>query len=217
MIGQESCHYDGITSYFAGIRELRKLGLVNRATARLCHTSKALNDLMKRNFDHRITPFGLRYVDFSRVLAETESIVAGSQIFQCATGEHVHGDDDDKIDIDVYVPFSQIEAVDKYLESCGYVCVAKSNKVQERKKLISHGIHYIHQTNSHRVDILAMQIDVMPRAAVAAFDFSFLMTLFDSRKYELWFPSHIISRTGRYNEVRAVLFFCFIYCTITHN
>jgi hypothetical protein len=215
MLGTNSCSVLGPVYYLAGVGDLANLGQVNKALSRLCRDNVVLKKLCRRNLERVLHHFNLLYEEgFCTILRSSKSILSGSMLLHCATGDpFVYLE---KSDLDIYVPYDMADTVEKhFVVECGYNRILERNgriRIPQSKSdlnrlfdkyeslpLISRVIRLT--LSYHTIDLVIMDQGVPPKAAVAQFDFSFLMSFFDGNSFHMWFPGDIINKTGFFNEV----------------
>jgi hypothetical protein len=210
---------NGPISYIGGVQDLRSLGLVCKCLHPYGHDTKTVARMMGRNLDCVLERFGFCRWTFSSMLQFTSSIIGGSVILQCARGEIY--DHEKGSDIDIYVPFEHEGDVYQFLVNNNYALmgsfeyslqspemefirgVYQNQEVGYNSYQINHVVKCTHLQSSLKVDIVIMNEHVKPRCAIAGYDLTFCMSLYDGAQFELWFPMDIIERQGRYNAVRS--------------
>ena len=206
----------GPVSYITGIKELQAIGSVCTFLARLCCTRESVQILMKRNFGKRILDFGMKQAELSKVLVETRGIIGGSVMLQCAEGDFYTNDRSS--DIDMYIPARARVKIANYIKVCGYLHdsdednLAGSLNNDFTNQLIIEGSYvYYHGKTGRKIDLLVICPDISsPKEAIGAYDFTFLMNLYDGKEFQLWFPKDIVRKNGRYNPVNNPSYYSYM-------
>jgi hypothetical protein len=194
-----------------------------------------MKSLALRNYRRLCQPFGLDPDDFSKLLYSNDCIVSGSFALQCVTGEQfvthwttpfvdIYSGEDgggSDWDIDVYCPSAGYLEVLEFFKCLGYHMDGQPlypgrSHVEHYEESISvcTVTHLHHPEHGHTADLFCMYEGLPAKTAVAQFDYSFLMTLFDGVAFQTWFPGNVISRSGFYNEV-SVHEMIFFYDAVT--
>ena len=198
-------------SYLGDIRDLRSIGLVCAAMRPYCHNKRTLKHLMNRNLDRVLARFSLSrkypvYDSLDQILRSTSAIIGGSILLQCATGEMY--DENKTSDVDIYIQLGAEDCMEAYLyrndyrRMNGMDQLNKDPEADYRSSAIDYVVTYIHAQSGMKVDMVIMKERASPQFAIGAYDFTFLMALYDGAIFELWFPMDIMERRGRYNTVR---------------
>ena len=189
----------GVYRYFIGLYDLYILGLVNKSMSFTYRRRSFLKYLIFRNYKRLVKRVGLDPDILGALLECTSSLLAGSFVLQCVTGECFNRYRSP--DIDIFVPAVNIEIVVQYFNTVLYDAVHFDNFSDEFPRVHSR-LRLTHRDTGHRVDlfILAKQCQ-RSRLCVDSFDFTFLMNYFNGMDFQIWFPTHIIKRVGFYNQV----------------
>ena len=198
----------GPAFYLGGVQDLANLGRVNIALSRLCLDKVFLKKLIRRNLELVLRLYGVNYQGFSTMLSRSKSVLSGSTVLQCVSGD-LFLMQDLKLsctDLDIYVPYDMTDYVmDFFVRECGYEVYSSNLSVYVP---LVDGVYQVnHETKGRRLDLVIMRPHIPPKAAIAQFDFSFLMSLFDGMSFHMWFPGDIISKSGFCNEVLLLLSF----------
>jgi hypothetical protein len=190
----------GVYRYSCGLRDLAVLGMVNKSMSMIYRRRTFLKYLIIRNYKRLVKSVGLDPDILGVLLKSTSSLLAGSFVLQCVTGECFHNCPT-MCDIDIFVPAQNIAVVVQYLYTVHYDAEHFKNYSDEFPRIHSR-LRLTHRVTGHRVDlfILAEQLRRFCQC-FDSFDFTFLMNYFDGTSFQIWFPNHIIKRTGFYNEV----------------
>ena len=208
------CSVLGPAFYLPGIHDLAHLGQVSVELSRVCRCKVFLKKILVRNLNMLLEQFALEYESLCTILRNTGSLLSGSMLHHCAEGDHIlHGSD-----LDIYVPYEKADTVRNYLQhDCGYTEITLNGPINRscdpadedcmdyddvNLQLISNVYKFEGFVTGRKIDVIVMHRRIPPKAAVAQFDFSFLMSVFDGHCFYFWFPGDIIQRSGFHNEVQ---------------
>jgi hypothetical protein len=215
--------------FLTGIHDLTSFGYTCKYLSQAVLNSKTLNRIAVNNFAVLLSPFGLDPKEFATVLTSAHALTAGSFPLQCITGEDFLSSDIknnsrycDKSDIDVYVPWNTRATLRQYFVSQGYVATAAFTsayafvtgdapgeagyaQIFGDTCRVDECVTFIHSSSGNKIQMLVMTKETDPLAAVVNFDYSFVMTIFDGQKFEVWNPRDVIAKQGTYNEERLLM------------
>jgi hypothetical protein len=190
----------GVYRFSYGLRDLAILGMVNKSMSKNYRRRTFLKYLIIRNYKRLVKSVGLDPDILIVLLNSTYTFVAGSFVLQCVTGQCIHTSPS-MCDIDIFVPQENIAVVVQYFYTVHYDAEHFENYSDEFPRIHSR-LRLTHRVTGHRVDVFLLANQCRRfRLCVDSFDFTFLMNYFDGMAFQIWFPTHIIKRTGFYNEV----------------
>jgi hypothetical protein len=190
----------GVYRYSSGLRDLAILGMVNKFMFKIYRSRTFLKYLIFRNYKRLVKSVGLDPDILGVLLKCTSSLLSGSFVLQCVSGQCFHSCPT-MCDMDIFVPVMNVLVVVQYFYTVHYDAEHFESYSDEFPRVHSR-LRLTHRYSGHRVDlfILAEQCQSIP-LCVDSFDFTFLKNFFDGMAFQIWFPTHIIKRTGFYNEV----------------
>jgi hypothetical protein len=191
-----TCSVRGPVSYLGGIRDLWVMGLVNKEMSIICRKPAVLKKLISRNWMRlmKSTRTGIDPEEFSTLLQSHQCVVAGAFALQSVTGVNFGTSRNNGPNMQVYCTTAGYKEVLHYLENRGYIPQRLLNKT------IAECTHspMCHRRTRHSVDLVRMCQNLLPKNAVAQFDYSYVLMV--NRDNE-WFNPHIFARIMFSSEV----------------
>jgi hypothetical protein len=210
--------------FFNGVHQLRVFGIVNKIIAHTCLNYYLLQKIMRRNFYRKVTVWGLDPASFAINLKLSASVLGGSFVLECVTGEDFPSPLPPLPSIStltVIVLRRSVEAVEQYIRSYNYELDenhandVKSNlwnmhsplrqyinhKTMKRIGMHIMSVHTPHIHYKEHPDFTICPVPQRVRDAIALYDFTFLMNHFDGRYFHICHAQDIVTRTGYFNVV----------------
>jgi hypothetical protein len=185
----------GPVSYLGSIGDLKSLGLVCKSLLHQCHNSTTVRRLLQRNLDVVLIPFGIGGGSLRRMLLATNTILGGEIIRD--TTDLCEGDNviTRKRHLDMFLCQKDERLVAVYLLSRGYtnVGIDHENSGGYFRSDVRHVVDYVNYDLQTKVAVVIMNDYTCVRCRVQLFRLTFMVALYDGRKFELWFPQDIMT------------------------
>ena len=116
---RELVFFCGVYRYVSGIQDYAVLGMLTKCMQLVYNRPDFLRYSIIRNYKHLVKSVGLDPEILGALLECTSSLLAGSFVLQCLTGECFHSCPT-MCDMDIFVPAVNIEVVVQYLYTVDY-------------------------------------------------------------------------------------------------
>ena len=141
----------GVYRFSCGLRDLAILGMVNKSMSKIYRRRTFLKYLIIRNYKRLVKSVGLDPDILGVLLKCTSSLLSGSFVLQCVSGQCFHNRPT-MCDMDIFVPAQNIAVIVQYFYTVHYDAEHFESYSNEFPRVHSR-LRLTHRVTDHRVDL----------------------------------------------------------------